>query len=477
MATNYSNWVMTNKFTQAEQAAANSGNKIEWVRFVTSTDKLQFSDLSGLTDTTLNTISIKQTTNISNIKITSSVVTVTGIITSIGNPEDYYINTILLVGKYNGQEFLAGATIAQGQAMRMPQQDENEYTEFTIRPQITVSNTDNVSVTVNPIAAATNESVDDKIRPIQQQVTDIKAVNEAQNSSISEKVSKNGNETIQGIKTFEQVIVGSVTGTANPEKASQTEAETGTDDSKMMTALKTKQSIQKNTPKASQSEAENGTDDSKFMTALKTSYAIKTSLKEIPISDLSDFKTVKYHNVGRYKPSRTITTTNLLQDILGQNVSYKITTEYYESLLYIDVIESKQTNVTNGHTYNGSIKFVFSLDSKRLLELFVYFSGTESTNVFYLTHIETKGNITLTSDFLNNGTILTKVTGNFLCLTTISVIQASQSLYLINLLPNPNFNNGASYQVAYGYSSGINKVASRRATTGGSSFANWALLS
>lgn len=273
---------------------------------------------------------------------------------------------------------------------------------------------------------------------------------------------------LDGIATGAQV---------NPVKANQSEAEAGTDDTKMMTPIRVKQSIQKNTPKASQSEAENGTDDSKFMTALKTSYAIKTSLKEIPISDLSDFKTVKYHNVGRYKPSRTITTTNLLQDILGQNVSYKITTEYYESLLYIDVIESKQTNVTNDPTYNGSIKFVFSLDSKRLLELFVYFSGTESTNVFYLTHIETKGNITLTSDFLNNGTILTNVTGNFLCLTTISVIQASQSLYLINLLPNPNFNNGASYQVAYGYSSGINKVASRRGTTGGSSFANWALLS
>ena len=111
---------MTPKFVQAEQAAANSGNQIEWTRFVTSDDRLQFNDLSGLTDTILETINQKQITSISAVKVVNSAVTVTGVISSVGNEADYYINTILVVASYNGQEFLAGAAIAQNQAMRMP---------------------------------------------------------------------------------------------------------------------------------------------------------------------------------------------------------------------------------------------------------------------------------------------------------------------------------------------------------------------
>ncbi len=214
MATNYSNWVMTPKFVQAEQAAANSGNQIEWTRFVTSDDRLQFNDLSGLTDTILETINQKQITSISAVKVVNSAVTVTGVISSVGNEADYYINTILVVASYNGQEFLAGAAIAQNQAMRMPQEDSNEYTEFTIRPQITISSAEIISTKTDPIAAATNESVDAKVETLQKQLDDIKSVNDSQNDAINGKVSKTVNETIDGIKTFTKTIVGSITGSS-----------------------------------------------------------------------------------------------------------------------------------------------------------------------------------------------------------------------------------------------------------------------
>lgn len=65
--------------------------------------------------------------------------------------------------------------------------------------------------------------------------------------------------------------------------ANKTEAEAGTDTTKVMTAARVKESIEKNSPKpiiASQSEAEAGTDDTKHMTPLKV---LQSILKNAPV--------------------------------------------------------------------------------------------------------------------------------------------------------------------------------------------------
>ena len=71
--------------------------------------------------------------------------------------------------------------------------------------------------------------------------------------------------------------------------ASKTEAETGTDTTKVMTAARVKDAILKLAPKpaiASQAEAEAGTDNTKHMTALRVKQSI---LKNAPVPDLTPY--------------------------------------------------------------------------------------------------------------------------------------------------------------------------------------------
>ncbi len=71
--------------------------------------------------------------------------------------------------------------------------------------------------------------------------------------------------------------------------ANQTEAEAGSDTTKVMTAARVKDSIEKNSPKpiiATQAEAEAGTDNTKHMTPLRV---LQSILKNVPKQDLSPY--------------------------------------------------------------------------------------------------------------------------------------------------------------------------------------------
>lgn len=88
--------------------------------------------------------------------------------------------------------------------------------------------------------------------------------------------------------------------TVTPAKASQAEAEAGTDDIKMMTPLKTKEAILANI--ATDAEATAGTDNTKMMTPLRVKDVIKTlNLKKYAnISESNTFTENQVFNQGLY---------------------------------------------------------------------------------------------------------------------------------------------------------------------------------
>lgn len=224
MADSYSKWVMTNAFASNSQAALNTGNKIEWVALKTSDDTHTLNDLPGFNDTTLATAKIKQTSSINSVVLNGNTVTITGLFNSAGNTADYYIKTIFLVAKYNGAEFLAGATVANtsGSAFRMPAASTTEITEFTARPQISVTNSSTISTTVDPVAAATNERVNSLETSLNSKIEDINTDKQKLWNKFADYVTKATAETITGVKTFSQTIVGSITGNAGTATKFQT---------------------------------------------------------------------------------------------------------------------------------------------------------------------------------------------------------------------------------------------------------------
>lgn len=224
MADSYSKWVMTTAFANNLQASINSGNKIEWVSIKTSDDTHLFADLAGFNDTTLVTASIKQTATINAVSINGNTVTITALFNNQNNQADYYIKTLFLVARYNGTEFLAGATVANSAstAFRMPAASATEITEFTARPQITVSNSSTISATVDPVAAATNKRVDGLEATLQGEIDDINADKQSLWDTLVNYVTKAGTDTITGVKTFTQTIVGSITGNAGTATKIQT---------------------------------------------------------------------------------------------------------------------------------------------------------------------------------------------------------------------------------------------------------------
>lgn len=229
MADSYSKWVMTTAFANNSQAALNSGGKIEWVSLKTSDDAHQVADLDGFNDTTLATANIKQISGISSVTISGNTVTITGLFNSTNNASDYYIRTIFLVAKYNGKEFLAGTTVANtsGSAFRMPASSDTEITEFTARPQISVTNTNSISTTVDPVSSATNERVDSLEATLQGEIDDINVDKQNLWNKLADYVTKAAAETITGVKTFSQTIVGSITGNAGTATKLQTERTIG----------------------------------------------------------------------------------------------------------------------------------------------------------------------------------------------------------------------------------------------------------
>lgn len=209
----YNNWVITKKYASTEVAAISTQNKIEFVRFISSDDKFAQSDLESFDDLVLSTIKTKSKFPVSSVKITGSTVTVTGILNSTGNTVDYDMNTLLLVCKYNGTEFLAAATTAQT-PFRLPAENTAEVTEYTIRPQLTLSNSDTVSTVVDPVSPATNERVDDEVKKLQDQINSANTDRKSIWDKIAGLVDKSTNQTIAGIKTFTSTIVGNISGNA-----------------------------------------------------------------------------------------------------------------------------------------------------------------------------------------------------------------------------------------------------------------------
>lgn len=224
MTDSYTKWVMTSKFAEAMQSASQSGNKIEWVRVVSSDDTHAFSDLPGFDKTTLDTARARQTALVNSVTVKGNTVTLTALFTNYKNEIDYYIRTLFLVAKYNGVEFLAGTSIANtdNSAFRMPAASVTEITEFTTRPQISVTSTGVISTTVDPVTAATNERVNGVETTLQ---TQIDAINEDKVSlwaEFAKYVTKSLSETISGVKTFTETIVGSITGNAGSASKLQT---------------------------------------------------------------------------------------------------------------------------------------------------------------------------------------------------------------------------------------------------------------
>ncbi|MDT2889431.1 pyocin knob domain-containing protein [Lactococcus lactis] len=216
MADNYGQWFITKMFTDAEAAAVTSGKQITFKKMIASQDIFTQDDLATLTNSVLGTIDIKQQVNISTVLPSTGSYKVQGVFSNSTVTADYLMNTILLVGSYNGTEFLAAAQVANN-AFKMPAASTGEQTIYNIAAQISVSNTATVSLTVDPDSIVTNAGL--KV------VTDAQVVKDsAQDVKISsletkdaQNVKTTGNQTIAGIKTFTEKIIGSITGTA--EKA------------------------------------------------------------------------------------------------------------------------------------------------------------------------------------------------------------------------------------------------------------------
>lgn len=209
----YNSWVVSKKYAATETAALTSGNKIEYVRIITSDDKFAQSDLKNFTDLVLTTIKVRQSLPVSSVTIKENVVTVTAIATSTGNAQDYDVNTALMVCRYNGIEFMAAAVTAIT-PQRVPAEGEQEKTEFTIRPQFTLSNADTVSTVVDPVTAATNERVDTEVMNLQTQIDAASADRKSIWDKIASLVDLATNQTITGVKTFSKTIIGSISGNA-----------------------------------------------------------------------------------------------------------------------------------------------------------------------------------------------------------------------------------------------------------------------
>lgn len=214
MADNYGQWFITKMFTDAEAAAVTSGKQITFKKMIASQDIFTQDDLATLTNSVLGTIDIKQQVNISTVLPSTGSYKVQGVFSNFTVTADYLMNTILLVGSYNGAEFLAAAQVANN-AFKMPAASTGEQTIYNIAAQISVSNTATVSLTVDPDSIVTNAGL--KV------VTDAQAVKDsAQDVKISsletkdaQNVKTTGNQTIGGIKTFTEKIIGSITGTAD----------------------------------------------------------------------------------------------------------------------------------------------------------------------------------------------------------------------------------------------------------------------
>lgn len=213
MADNYGQWFITKMFTDAEAAAVTSGKQITFKKMIASQDIFTQDDLATLTNSVLGTIDIKQQVNISTVLPSTGSYKVQGVFSNSTITADYLMNTILLVGSYNGAEFLAAAQVANN-AFKMPAASTGEQTIYTIAAQISVSNTATVSLTVDPDSIVTNAGL--KV------VTDAQAVKDsAQNAEISDLEAKDSqnvkvteNQTIDGAKTFTQQITGSISGNA-----------------------------------------------------------------------------------------------------------------------------------------------------------------------------------------------------------------------------------------------------------------------
>lgn len=213
MADNYGQWFITKMFTDAEAAVISSGKQITFKKMIASQDIFTQDDLATLTNSVLGTIDIKQQVNISTVLPSTGSYKVQGVFSNSTVTADYLMNTILLVGSYNGAEFLAAAQVANN-AFKMPAASTGEQTIYTIAAQISVSNTATVSLTVDPDSIVTNAGL--KV------VTDAQAVKDsAQNAEISDLEAKDSqnvkvteNQTIDGAKTFTQQITGSISGNA-----------------------------------------------------------------------------------------------------------------------------------------------------------------------------------------------------------------------------------------------------------------------
>ncbi|XOW21643.1 hypothetical protein QK908_04060 [Lactococcus cremoris] len=213
MADNYGQWFITKMFTDAEAAAVTSGKQITFKKMIASQDIFTQDDLATLTNSVLGTIDIKQQVNISTVLPSTGSYKVQGVFSNSTVTADYLMNTILLVGSYNGTEFLAAAQVAN-YAFKMPAASTGEQTIYTIAAQISVSNTASVSLTIDPDSIVTNAGL--KV------VTDVQALKDsAQDVKISDLETKDsqnvkvsGNQTVDGAKTFTQKITGSISGNA-----------------------------------------------------------------------------------------------------------------------------------------------------------------------------------------------------------------------------------------------------------------------
>ena len=177
----------------------------------------------------------------------------------------------------------------------------------------------------------------------------------------NEKFKINGvvSEVVPTIGTTGDILKKTVSGVewGALAKATQTEAESGTDDTKVMTPLRVKQAVGKLAPtptKATQAEAEAGTDDTKLMTPLRVKQAV-VKLAPVPnypvtsVNDKTGAVTISKFDVGLGSVNNVAITAAQVTKINELSYTRAMTQAQYNAL---STAEKNRTDVWYG-IYRG----------------------------------------------------------------------------------------------------------------------------
>lgn len=143
------------------------------------------------------------------------------------------------------------------------------------------------------------------------------------------------------------------------DKATQVDAETGTDNFKWMTPLRTAQAIDAQLPLASQAEAEAGTDNTKYLSALRVKQAITANIP--PVEVLSAARTIYVRKDGSDSNSGLVNNAGGAFLTIGKAVSYCQARDLNDNNITISIntgTYAEDVTVTGPNRGGGRIIFV-----------------------------------------------------------------------------------------------------------------------